>query len=98
MIGETSREKIALIIIQPEGPFNTGILLIETNYDVWSQIMEMHLAEQEKISYIRGKIPQSKESSEGYEKWYAKIQKVKRVLLMSITPEIMKRYLQIPTA
>ena len=37
-------------------------------------------------------------SDKGYDKWYAENQKVKRWLLMSMTPDIMKRYLRIPTA
>ncbi|RVW92461.1 hypothetical protein CK203_042718 [Vitis vinifera] len=58
----------------------------------------MHIVEREKLSYIRGKTNQPKESEDGYEKWYAKNQKVKRWLLMSMSPEIIKRYLRLPTA
>ena len=60
--------------------------------------MEMHLAEREKLSFIRGKTKPPAETDEGYEKWYADNQKVKRWLLMSMTPEIMKRYLRLSTA
>ena len=86
------------IVFQFEGTFNPGIILTESNYDVWSQLVKMHIAEQEKLSYIRGKTNLSKESEDGYEKWYAENQKVKRWLLMSMSPEIMKRYLRLPTA
>ena len=72
--------------------------MTESNYDVWSQLVEMHIAEQEKLSYIQGKTKPPKESEDGYEKWYAENQKVKRWLLMSMSPEIMKRYLRLPTA
>ena len=58
----------------------------------------MHITEWEKVSYIQGKTKPPKESEDGYEKWYAKNQKVKRWLLMSMSPEIMKRYLRLPTA
>ena len=58
--------------------------------------MEMHIAEREKLSYIRGKTNPPKKSEHGYEKWYAKNQKVKRWLLMSMSPEIMKCYLRLP--
>jgi len=52
---KTFGNKSAPIIIQSEGSsFNAGIVLDETNYDLWSQIMEMHIAEKEKISFIRG--------------------------------------------
>ncbi|WKA12065.1 hypothetical protein VitviT2T_029493 [Vitis vinifera] len=58
----------------------------------------MHIVEREKLSYIRGKTNLPKESKDGYEKWYAENQKVKKWLLMSMSPEIMKRYLRLPTA
>ena len=38
------------------------------------------------------------ETDVGYAKWYAEDQKVKRWLLMSMSPEIMKRYLRLATA
>ncbi|KAL5724976.1 hypothetical protein ACHQM5_008175 [Ranunculus cassubicifolius] len=60
--------------------------------------MEMHIAEREKLSYIRGKKDPPAESDDGYEKWYAENQKVKRWLLISMETEIMKRYLRLPTA
>lgn len=95
---ESSRTKSIPVVVQSEGVFNAGIILNESNYDVWSQLMEMHIAEREKLSYIRGKMKQPAETEDGYEKWYAENQKVKRWLLMSMTPEIMKRYLRISTA
>ena len=54
----------------------------------------MHSAEREKLFYIRGKTNPPKESKNGYEKWYAENQKVKGWLLMSMSLEIMKRYLR----
>jgi len=95
---EAFGNKLGPIIIQSEGSsFNAGILLNETNYDMWSQIIEMHITEKERLSFIRGtQIPAKKE--EGYKKWYVDNKKVKRWLLMSMTPEIIKRYLRLPTA
>lgn len=84
--------------MQSEGVFNAGIILDKSNYDVWSQLMEMHIAEREKLSHIRGKMKQPAEFDDGYEKWYAENQKVKRWLLMSMKPKIMKRYLRLPIA
>ena len=86
------------IVFQSEGTFNPGIILTESNYDVWSQLVEMHIAEREKLSYIWGKTNLPKELEDGYEKWYAENQNVKRWLLMSMSPEIMKCYLHLPTA
>ena len=56
------------IVFQCKGTFNPGIILTESNYVVWSQLMEMHIAEQEKLSYIRGKTNPPRESEDGYEK------------------------------
>ncbi|KAH9656598.1 retrovirus-related pol polyprotein from transposon RE1 [Citrus sinensis] len=94
----TESSPVVIQSVQSDGVFNAGIILTETNYDVWSQIMEMHLAEREKLSYIRSNTKPFEESSKEYEKWYSENQKVKRWLLISMSPEIMKRYLRIPTA
>ena len=59
--------------------------------------MEMHIVKREKLSYIQGKTKQTKELEDDYEKWYAEDQKVKRWLLMSMSSEIMKCYLRLPT-
>ncbi|XP_073128832.1 uncharacterized protein [Henckelia pumila] len=58
----------------------------------------MHISEREKLSYITRQTPPPTASEKGYDKWYADNQKVKRWLLMSMSPDIMKRYLRIPTA
>ena len=86
------------IVFQSEGTFNSEIILTKLNYDVWSQLVEMHIAEREKLPYIRGKINPPKESEDGYEKWYAENQKVKRWLLMSMSSKIMKCYSCLPIA
>ena len=69
---ETSVTKSTLITIQHGGSsFNSGIVLNETNYDLWSQMLEMQITEKEKLSFIRGTSPPPKEKDEGYEKWYS---------------------------
>ena len=70
---------------------------METNYDVWFQLMEMHIAKREKLSYIIGKSALPKKSNERHEKWCVENQKVKRWLMMSMSLDIMKRYLRVPT-
>ena len=57
-----------VVVFKSKSFFNLVIILIESNYDVWSQLVEMHIAEQEKFSYIRGKTKQPKESEYDYEK------------------------------
>ncbi|KAK2967762.1 hypothetical protein RJ640_029658 [Escallonia rubra] len=51
---ETFGTKSSPIVIQSEGSsYKAGIILNNTNYDLWSQIMEMHIAKMEKLSFIR---------------------------------------------
>ncbi|XP_024036853.1 uncharacterized protein LOC112096885 [Citrus clementina] len=64
----TESSPVVIQSVRSDGVFNVGIILIETNYDVWSQIMEMHLAEREKLSYIRSSTKPFEESSKEYEK------------------------------
>ncbi|KAL5752068.1 hypothetical protein ACOSQ2_022575 [Xanthoceras sorbifolium] len=92
------RQKNSSFNTSPKSGFNAEITLTESNYDVWSQLMKMHIAERKKLSYIRGKKAPPVESEDGYEKCYAENQKVKRWLLMSMSPDIMKRYLRLPLA
>ncbi|XXG51738.1 hypothetical protein AAC387_Pa03g0243 [Persea americana] len=95
---ESSSSSPVFHIQSENSSFNAGITLTESNYDVWSQILEMQIAEREKLEYIIGNTPQPKETDVSYAKWYAENQKVKRWLLTSMAPEIMKRYLRLRTA
>lgn len=92
-----SRIKSVPIIVQSEGAISTGSILTRPNYDIWSQLMDMHIAKREKLPYIHGEIKSSIETNYGYEKWYVKNQKVKRWLLMLMISDIMKCYLRLPT-
>ena len=84
---KTYGTKFAPIIIQCEGSsFNAWIVLNETNYDLWSQIMEMHIAEKEKLSFIHGNSQPPTEKDDGYEKWYVDNKKFKRWLFISMSP------------
>ncbi|KAJ8645644.1 hypothetical protein MRB53_007392 [Persea americana] len=65
-----------VIHVQSENSgFKAGITLTEVNYDVWSQILEMHIAGREKLEYIMGTTPQPKATDASYAKWYAENQK-----------------------
>ena len=40
--------------IQDNSPFPTGITLDETNYPLWSQLMEMRIGARNKFDFITG--------------------------------------------
>jgi hypothetical protein len=45
MMTDSLKSTPAQMVVQSEGVFNAGITLDESNYDVWSQLMEMHITE-----------------------------------------------------
>ncbi|GFY88897.1 hypothetical protein Acr_06g0008370 [Actinidia rufa] len=92
-------ESTPIIHVQSENSgFTTCVILTEVNYDVWSQIMEMQIAECEKLEYIMGKTPLPQDTDASYAKWYVENQKVKGWLLTSMSSDIMKRYIRLCTA
>ena len=62
--------------------------MTESNYDVWSQLVEMHIAEREKLSYIRGKTNPPKKSEDEYEKWYAENQNCEPMIIYTVSPKV----------
>ena len=58
--------------------------------------MEMHIIECEKLEYFMSKTS-LKVTNTSYAKLYAENQKVKGWLLTSMSPEIMKHYLRLPS-
>ena len=68
---------LPVIHVQSENPsFTTNVILTKTNYDFWSQIMEMQITGHEKLGYLMSKTS-SKVTDTSYAKWYVENQKVK---------------------
>ena len=51
-----SGDKSIPVIVQSENVFSAGFILTESNYDIWSQLMDMHIIKREKLSYINDKM------------------------------------------
>ncbi|KAL0293025.1 UNVERIFIED_CONTAM: Retrovirus-related Pol polyprotein from transposon TNT 1-94 [Sesamum radiatum] len=66
-ISESSSAPVIHIQSENTG-FTAGVILIESNYDVWSQLMEMQIAGREKLEYIIGKTTPPKETDTSYAK------------------------------
>ncbi|KAI5343389.1 hypothetical protein L3X38_011265 [Prunus dulcis] len=50
-------------------PFPNRVTLTETNYALWSQVMEMCIAARGKLGYLSGNTPQPSKLSSTYSKW-----------------------------
>lgn len=53
---ESTRIKSLPVVVHSKGIFNAGITLPQSNYDIWSQLMEMQIVKRDEISYIRSMI------------------------------------------
>ncbi|CAL9019800.1 unnamed protein product [Prunus brigantina] len=67
---ESTSSSPQIVTIQSDNaPFPTGITLTETNYALWSQVMELRIASREKLGYLTGDTPQPPKSSSTYNQW-----------------------------
>lgn len=72
-VKDTSEMKVASIVFQPNNSeYNAWITLNESNYDVWPQMMEIHIAGREIFLYICGKSKPPIEEDATHAKYYAK--------------------------
>jgi hypothetical protein len=46
-----------------------GIKLNDTNYGLWSQVVEMYISGKDKLGYINGDLPQPTETDPAFRKW-----------------------------
>lgn len=74
------------------------MLLDERNYDLWASLIQTHIAKRKRMVYLRGSIKALEENDHGYDDWFSEDQNIKSWLLSSVKPEIMKRYIRLPTA
>ncbi|GJU94478.1 retrovirus-related pol polyprotein from transposon TNT 1-94 [Tanacetum coccineum] len=59
------------VIVQnvQEGPFPTGVILDDSNYPLWSQLMEMRIGARNKMGFITGDTPKPTADEKQTETW-----------------------------
>lgn len=88
---QTKEDKPTPVVVQSNNSnFNIGVLLDETNYDLWAPLIEMHIAGRRKMGYLRGSTKAPFEDDPKYEDWEADDQRVKSWLLSSMKPDLMR--------
>ncbi|KAM1703262.1 hypothetical protein ACFXTN_026308 [Malus domestica] len=75
-----------------------GIQLNDTNFKVWSKMMEVHAAGLGKHGYLTGKISVVEEDSPGYTKWVTEDAIVLGWLLKTKEPYLLSLFIDLPTA
>ncbi|KAI5340660.1 hypothetical protein L3X38_019934 [Prunus dulcis] len=76
----------------------TGVILNETNYALWSQLMEIRIATRGKLGYLTGSIFVPTESAPTFDAWTTENLRVKGWLIDSMSLELMGRFIHLRTA
>ena len=74
--------------LQDNSPFPTGVMLDETNYPLWSQLMEMQIGARNKFSFITGTTSKPSAVDKALETWLMENSRVKSWLIDFVTTQI----------
>ena len=75
-----------------------GIKLDDTNYGLWSQVVEMYISGKDKLGYINGDFPQPSQTDSSFRKWRTDNAIVKGWLINSMDPSLIGNFIRFPTA
>lgn len=87
-----------IVVHQDNSAFPTGIMLDETNFSLWSQLMEMRIGARNKAGYLTGDIEKPGPGDPRLEIWITENHRVKSWLIESMNPSLMRRFICLPTA
>ncbi|KAH9696165.1 retrovirus-related pol polyprotein from transposon RE1 [Citrus sinensis] len=87
-----------VVVHQDNSAFPTGITLDETNYSLWSQLMEMRISARNKAGYLTGETKKPAPGDPNLGSWITENQRVKSWLIDSMSPSLMQRFIRLPTA
>ena len=75
-----------------------GIKLDGTNYALWSQVVEMYVADKDKLSYINGDLPQPSTFDPSFHRRWTENAIVKWWLIGSMDPSLIGNFIRFPMA
>jgi hypothetical protein len=75
-----------------------GIKLNDTNYALWSQVVEMYISGKDKLGYINGDLPQPPTTDPSFRKWRTDNAIVKGWLINSMDSSLIGNFIRFPTA
>ena len=87
-----------IVVDQDNSAFPIGITLDETNYSLWSQLMEMRIGVHNKARYLTGEAKNLNFGDPNLGTWITENHKVKSWLIDSMSPLLMQRFICLPTA
>ncbi|KAJ8899188.1 hypothetical protein K2173_012364 [Erythroxylum novogranatense] len=86
-----------IIIQQDSSAFPVSVVLGETNYPLWSQLMEMCIRARNKVGYLTGAAVKPAPNDPNYATWTTENHKVKSWLIDSMSPHLMQRFIRLAT-
>ena len=78
--------------------FTSNIILNDTNFRLWSKLIEMRIGARNKLGYLTGDIAKPESGDPRLESWVTENHRVKCWLIDSMTPSLMERFICLPTA
>lgn len=78
--------------------FPTGVVLDESNYPTWSQLMEMRIGARNKSGFLTGKAVKPTTNEKALEAWITDDNKVRSWLIDSMSPTLMHHFIRLKTA
>ncbi|KAJ8768637.1 hypothetical protein K2173_023541 [Erythroxylum novogranatense] len=88
----------SIIVQQDNSIFPTSVVLDETNFSLWSQLMEMRIGARNKIGYLTGEMVKPATNDSSYATWTTDNNKVKIRLIDSMSPHLLQRFIRLATA
>ena len=89
-VANPSSSTPSIVIQQDNYSFPTSIILDDTNYQLWSQLMEMRIGARNKIGYLTGATKKPSSGDPNSAVWVIENQRVKSWLIDSMSPSLMQ--------
>ncbi|GJV39091.1 retrovirus-related pol polyprotein from transposon TNT 1-94 [Tanacetum coccineum] len=93
----SSRESRVIVHNVQDAPFPTGIILDDTNYPLWSQLMKMRIGARNKFGFITGTTPKPSTDDKQLETWLIDNNRVKSWLIDSMSSPLIRRFIRLKT-
>ena len=75
-----------------------SVKLDDTNYALWSQVVEMYILSKDKLGYVNSDFPQPPSTNPSFCKWHTDNTIVKGWLINSMNSSLIENFIQFPTA
>ncbi|XP_073105174.1 uncharacterized protein [Elaeis guineensis] len=94
----TNNSTPPIIIHQDNSAFPISIILDETNYQLWSQLMEMRIDTRNKAGYLIGEMKKPAPEDPNYGAWITENYRIKSWLIDSTSPTLMQQFIHLSIA